>query len=331
MLSPQHTPVLVKELLQLWQPKPGDRLLDATLGLGGHSEVFLQATHPTGTVVGVDADPKAIEVAKKRLEQYGDRVKYIVTHSNHLKDSVNGGGILLTGFTHVLFDLGIGSHQLSDETRGFSFSSKGPLIMKYGGDEELPPADLRALNRLEHRLNRLPDVWDCIHGLLADELAEVLRTYGEERFSGRIATILKEKTKPDSSAQQIAEFISSSVPASYRKGRIHPATRSFQAFRLAVNRELECLKVGLPQAFELLESGGILTVISFHSLEDRIVKQFMREVTKVCICPPEQPQCTCSRIPQAELLTKKPIGPSGEEENSNPRARSAKLRSIRKK
>lgn len=326
-----HTPVLVNELLALWNVKPGNRLLDATLGLGGHTKVFLEATQQQGTAVGLDADPEAIEEAKKRLKVYGDRVTYINTPFNHLKDSVDGGGILNKEFTHVLFDLGVGSHQLSDRTRGFSFYSEGPLSMRFGQNGELPLARIQALNVLEQRLHHAPNALEIILGLQVEELTSVIRTYGEERYARRIALALKERVTGVMSAMEVAAVISEVVPVSYMPGALHPATRTFQALRIAANRELECLEAALPQAFEVLAKDGILTVISFHSLEDRIVKNFMREVSRVCICPPEQPQCTCSRIPRADLITKKPIRAGAEEINQNPRARSSKLRALHKR
>jgi len=330
MTAPEHIPVLTAELLSIWQAAEGDRLLDATLGLGGHARAFLEAT-ATGTVFGIDADPAAAQEAKQRLASFGERVTYCIADFNHLKDSVHGGGILdQQGFTHVLFDLGLGSHQLADPKRGFSFASDGPLQMRYRADSDPPASSMKALRDLERRLQRLPDAIDIIRGLSADDLSHLIRVYGEERYARRIAAALKENLQTGT-ARETADVVRSAVPAFYERGRIDPATRTFQALRIAVNRDLEALSAALPQAFDVLLPGGTLSVISFHSLEDRIVKQFMRAMTAVCICPPEQPQCTCTRSPRAELVARRPIRPSPSEILHNPRARSAKLRALRKR
>lgn len=313
-----HIPVMVAEVLKLFSPHSGDILLDATLGLGGHAKAFLEATSPSGRVVGMDQDPAALKEAKKVLADFGERVTYIQGNFAYLKDSAIGGGILNPGdkkppFTHVLFDLGIGSHQLSDATRGFSFQNDGPLSMRYGATNVLPPANLEWLNVLERRLGKLPDASDIVAYSSADDLADILFTYGEERYSRRIARVVTSLHPRPTTARQLAEAIERSVPSSYERGRIHPATRSFQALRLAVNRELESIRAALPQAVELLAPGGVLAVLSFHSGEDRIVKQFMRA------------------LPDTERLTKRPLRATPEEVAHNPRARSALLRAIRKK
>jgi 16S rRNA (cytosine1402-N4)-methyltransferase len=320
--SATHIPVLTEEVARLWHAQPGDRLLDATLGLGGHARLFLERTAPTGTVVGLDADPQAIERAREALAPWGDRVEYHVTNFSHLHEVVSS-----RNFTHVLFDLGIGSHQLGDPARGFSFQSTAPLSMRYG-QGGVPPSDLPGVQRVEQQLGYAPDVLELLQYLTADELTDLIRRYGEERYAHRIAAALKQKPLPGS-AHELAERVKGAVSAGYEHGRIHPATRTFQALRLAVNRELEALQIALPSAFAVLGGGGILTVISFHSLEDRIVKQFMRQLAATCICPPEQAECTCDN-PKATLLAKRPLRPSPEEVAVNPRARSAKLRALHK-
>ncbi len=308
MAESAHIPVLVSEVMALFSPQPGDRLLDATLGHGGHAKAYLSATEPTGSVVGLDADAAALAVAQEQLREWGSQVTYIQTNFTNLIDSVHGS------FQHILFDLGIGSHQLADDTRGFSFVGLKSLSMRYGNTGHLPPASIAALNRLERQIGHTPDVSDILRGVSEEELADIIWTYGEERFRGRIARELKQGPPPASSAA-LAQRISHAVPSFYRRSRIHPATRTFQALRLAVNRELESLEAALPQAWELLTPGGKLAVISFHSLEDRIVKTTFRHM---------------AAEKKAKILTKKPIRGSTTEIATNPRARSAKLRVLQR-
>lgn len=332
---PSHTPVLVSEILALFQPKAGDSLLDLTLGQGGHTRAYLDATAPNGTVFGIDADPSAVQTATEALAPERRRFKAKVGNFAYLKDSIMGGGILELAkptqsreaslreakwdetpqYTHILFDLGIGSHQLAAVNRGFSFGSASTLTMRYGREDHLPPAQVEAVSRLERSLGRLPDVTDILQYLSAEELADILYTYGEERFRRRIAQALKAEPIPKTSAE-LAERVRRAVPGFYRHGRIHAATRTFQALRLAVNRELEAISRALPQAWEILAPGGVLAAIAFHSLEDRIVKHAFRRYRD---------------SEQAVVLTKKPIRPGPAEIAANPRARSAKLRAIKRK
>lgn len=339
-----HTPVLLAEVMSLFAPQPGDRLLDATVGHGGHAKAFLEATGPTGTVVGLDADAAALAVAKENLAVFGDRAKLVQMNFGEMKDSDDGGGILPAEqepreaataewgkpqlFTHILFDLGIGSHQLADSARGFSFTSADSLSMRYG-QGELPAAQCNCLNVLQRRIGNYPDVPDILQYLSETDLAEVIRTYGEERYARRIVAAITAPPLATTSAQ-LAQKIAAAVPAAYAHGRIHPATRTFQALRLAVNRELEVLTAALPQAMQLVIPGGKVGVISFHSLEDRIVKHFFKKLVSTCSCPPEQPECTCDRQPELRLLTKRPVRAGAEEVGRNPRSRSAKLRVAQK-
>lgn len=317
----EHTPVLVREVITLLDPKPGDILLDATLGHGGHSKAFLDAAGEGARVIGVDADEAALNVARENLASYGDRVTYIQGNFFTLPDeNVNA----------ILFDLGIGSHQIADTTRGFSFSSEGPLSMQYGSYENLPDSFLEPINVLTRRLDRYPDAHDLLDFLSPIELTEMVRVYGEERYAGVVGNAIAEG-RPFASAKKLANAIEKAVPKFYEKGRIHPATRTFQALRLAANRELEVLEGVLPEAVKRLIPGGVLAVISFHSLEDRIVKQYFRKASATCICPPEQPVCTCEYTPQLTILTKKPVIATPEEIEKNPRSRSAKLRGAKKK
>lgn len=307
-----HTPVLVHELLELFNPQSSNRLLDATLGTGGHTQAFLDST-PNSTAVGLDADERSLAPAKQNLSAYGNRVTYLHANFAHLKDSVQGGGILPPQFTHILFDLGVGSHQLADSSRGYSFRATGPLIMRYG-TPALVPAHLSVLNWLERRLGYQPDAADIIARLPAEDLADLIRFYGEERYAGRISQAMK-RSPPMSGAAALAARVAEAVPGPARHTRLHPATRTFLALRLAVNRELEALQAVLPQALDLLAPGGRLAVISFHSLEDRLVKHYFRHV---------------ARLRRVRLLTKKPLRPTPPEIAANPRARSAKLRALEK-
>lgn len=313
----EHIPVLVNEVLTLLDPKPGDTLLDATLGHGGHAKAFLNAA-PDTKVIGIDADSAALEIAKQNLAPYGDRVTYI--HGNFYQvPDVRAHAIL--------FDLGIGSHQIADDTRGFSFTSPGELSMQYGVHTALPDSYLASVNELTRKLQRYPDTEDIVSALSPIALAELVRVYGEERYAGVVGNAIA-GGKPYASAAKLAQALEDALPAFYEKGRIHPATRTFQALRLAVNRELEVLQATLPKAIDLLVPGGKIAVISFHSLEDRIVKRYFRSEHQGCICPPEQVVCVCNHKPRIEILTKRPTTSTQEEQQTNPRSRSAKLRAA---
>jgi 16S rRNA (cytosine1402-N4)-methyltransferase len=329
---PEHIPVLVDEVMAFFAPDSSSRLLDATLGLGGHSEAFLQASSPGGLVVGLEADEKALAVAQKRLEKFTGRTTLLHTNFFRVKDSIQGGGILTQEppFTHVLFDLGIGSHQLADSERGFSFSSAAPLMMKFDRDGALPPSSYEPLNMLEARLGHPPDALEIIRQLSEQELTYILRAFGEEKYARWIAHALHSASPAPLTAQEVAQVIQSAQPAKAAAQHIHPATRTFQALRIAVNRELEALTAALPAAVDLLQPGGKLAVISFHSLEDRIVKRFLREEAIDCICPPQQPMCTCGHTARLKVVTKRPVTATEAEIARNPRSRSAKLRLAEK-
>lgn len=330
----EHTPVLVKEVLAALNPKGEDRLLDATLGLGGHTAAYLKAGGDNTTAVGIELDEAALTQARTKLAPFGSRVTYIQGSYHEAKDLITGGEILSpdnTLFTHILLDLGFGSHQLTDASRGFSFGNTAGLSMRYSSTGSLPPASVPALNRLQERLGRTPDVPDLLQYLSREELAQIIRTYGEEKFAGRIAKKLTDEASKFQSAADIAAAVTEAVPGMYRHGRINPATRTFQALRLAVNRELEVLTAALPQLVQLLKPQGKIAVISFHSLEDRIVKRFFQAQAKGCICPPSQPICTCGHTPTLTILTKKPVEAGEEEVQANPRSRSAKMRVAQKR
>ncbi len=305
---PGHIPVLLKEVLAGLNVKAGRCYLDATVGGGGHAAAILAATEPDGRLLGLDRDPQAVARALTRLQSFGRRVQIYHTSYTHLNEVLRNSGMpLLDG---VLFDLGFSSWQIDDAERGFAFRTAGPLDMRFDPTSDEPTAaDL---------LNRLTET----------ELVELLRRYGEEPHSRRIARAIL-AARPIYDTAHLAEVIVAALGRSPRD-KIHPATRTFQALRIAVNHELEMLEQALPQAVTVLRPGGRLVIITFHSLEDRLVKQFLRQEERGCICPPEAPVCTCGRRPTLRLITRKPLVPSAEEITANPRSRSAKLRVAEK-
>ena len=284
-----HRPVLLREVLEGLTLKPGAVVLDATLGLGGHAERMLQAVGPGGRLIGMDRDREALELAKPKLSDFKDQTIFIHGSFGELGRNLDQAG--WPALDAALFDLGVSSLQLDKGERGFSFSREGPLDMRMDPDQETTAAHL--INHLSPR-----------------ELEEIIRTYGEERWAGRIAKVIT-RNRPFSSTSQLAEAIRSAVPAGARHGRIDPATRTFQAVRMSVNREQEEMAAWLPQAIDRLKPGGRIAVLSYHSLEDRIVKNLFRERAREGVL---------------KLITKKPVRPSDEELSQNPRSRSARLR-----
>ncbi len=301
--SSVHVPVLLQTVVSLLQVRPGGVYIDGTVGGGGHAAAILAASVPDGRLLGLDRDPAALDVARERLAPWGDRA---VLRRGSFADLLR----LAEGFIPadgVLLDLGLSSLQLADPARGFSFSQDGPLDMRFDPSEGPTAADL-------------------VNTLSVRELTDLLYRYGEEKQARRIAEAIV-AARPIHRTAELASLIEQTVG---RRERIHPATRTFQALRIAVNRELEALEVALPQALELLRPGGRLVVISFHSLEDRIVKQFLHREARDCICPPEIPVCVCGHRAQVRVLTPKPVRPDAAEVAANPRARSARLRAAEK-
>ena len=305
-----HKPVLVTETIEALNPRPGGEYIDATVGGGGHAEKVLELSVPNGKLLALDADPAALDAARLRLAPFGTRARFAQTYSDSMRDAAHEYGFL--NVDGVLFDLGLSSHQVDTAERGFSFQSDAPLDMRFGPTAGKTAADL--VNRLSER-----------------ELRDVIGEYGEERFAGRVARhIVEERARrPILTTKQLADIVVQAKPRASGE-RIHPATRVFQALRIAVNDELGRLTSALPQAVDLLRVGGRLVVISFHSLEDRIVKQFMRREATGCICPPSAPACVCGRTPSLRLVSRRPITATDEEITANPRARSAKLRVAEK-
>ncbi len=301
-----HASVLLAETIELLAPKPGDVFVDATLGLGGHTQALLE-TEATLRVIGIDQDVEAMKLAKERLKQFGDRVEFRqgnFADIRKLADSADG----------ILADLGVSSLQFDSETRGFSFRFDAPLDMRMDADGD----DETAAELLER--------------LSEEEIANIIYGYGEERFSRRIARRIVERRNtgnPVRTTKELAELVERSVPRK-PKDKIHPATKTFQALRIAVNRELEVLEGFLKDSIDLLRPNGRLAMISFHSLEDRMVKQAFLKASGKCQCPPRIPQCQCGAAKKVEILTKKPITAGDDELDVNPRSRSAKLRAVRK-
>jgi 16S rRNA (cytosine1402-N4)-methyltransferase len=287
-------------------PVSGGNYLDGTLGAGGHAEGILQISAPLGRLLGLDLDPEALAITRQRLFIYRDRV-VLQQASYHLAPQI----LKSLGWSHldgILLDLGVSSMQIDQPGRGFSFQKDGPLDMRFDQGEGPTAAEL-------------------IHSLSQEELARILREYGEERFANRIARAII-KARPIQSTRALAAVIEATVP--YYEAGLHPATRTFQALRIATNTELEKLTLALPGLVNILAPGGRIAVISFHSLEDRIVKQFFKTESSDCICPPEQPVCTCDHSASINIITRKPIRPGAQEIMENPRARSARLRVAEK-
>lgn len=309
-----HTPVLLDECLSWLSPnvfrtQENVFMVDSTLGEGGHSEAFLQE-YPQLQIVGLDADISIQNKAKERLRPFGARMHFF---SGWFDDFYANYPVDLPKPDIELFDLGISVFHYEESGRGFSFRQEEPLDMRLSASEKSSAQDL---------VNSLPE----------SALADILYRYGEERFSRRIAHAIVEVRRKSRIvfATQLAEIVSACVPAGYRHGAIHPATKTFQALRIAVNRELDRLPHVLPAAFSVLKPGGLMGVITFHSLEDRFVKNFFKVLGKTCICPPEQPKCICGGVPCADVLTRKPVIPTEAEIVRNGPSRSAKLRVIRK-
>lgn len=311
-MSTYHTPVLLSETLDALHLQPGMTVVDATLGGGGHAGEIAKRISPAGHLIGFDRDPEAIQEAGRYLREVGTQVKIDLiqdrfdTLVQHLEE------LNVKQVDAILADLGVSSHQLDTLSRGFSFQGSAPLDMRMDQTQGETAQQL-------------------IHRLTEQELAQVLRDYGEESLSKPIARAMKvaEQGGQLTTTAELAEQVASIVRRRYRApSRVHPATRTFQALRLAVNQELEALQSFLTQAVEVLKPGGRLAVITFHSLEDRMVKQAIQHEAKGCICPPELPVCRCGHEPRLKSIFKKPLPASALESASNPRARSAKLRAA---
>lgn len=303
-LYSSHIPVMLESCMRLMAPQPGGAYADGTLGAGGHSEAILKASSPDGTLLSFDLDPTAIDIARERLKPFGDRVRIIQDSYVNLGKYAEENS--LDGF---MVDLGVSSMQLDRQERGFSFLQDGPLDMRFSPEQKLSAADI---------VNEWPE----------EELARILWEYGEERKSRRIAAMIcaeREVSRIETTGH-LRNVIESAVGSGREK--IHPATRAFQAIRIAVNGELNAVEQVLPAAVKALKPGGRLLVISFHSLEDRIVKNYFKTESRDCLCPPEQPVCTCGHKAVLRELTRHPLTADEAEIAANPRSRSAKLRAA---
>jgi 16S rRNA (cytosine1402-N4)-methyltransferase len=309
--TPTHVPVMADEVVEMLAPTAGSRHVDATLGGGGHAQRILEASDPDGRLLGIDADGAAIARVRARLgPRFGDRLHLRQANFRDLATVAPEEGF--DAIDGCLLDLGLSSFQLGDEERGFGFRTGGPLDMRFDTSRGVPAADLIAT-------------------LDAVELTALFRRYGEEPFAGRIARAIVEnrRTAPIRTAEELAALVARVAPSrAPGRRRVHPATRIFQALRIAVNEELDALQDGLAAALDLLRPGGRLVVLSYHSLEDRIVKRFLQAERRGCSCPVEAPVCVCGRQPRLRLLSPKGLVPTDAEITANPRARSARLRAA---
>ena len=302
-----HESVLAREVVEILRPAPGRLFLDGTLGGGGHSGLLLEAG---ARVIGIDKDPRALAAANARLARFGEAFRAVRADFRDAKNVLAALGI--AGVDGALVDLGVSSPQLDEAERGFSFSRPGPLDMRMGDEGE----------RLEDLLRRIDE----------QELARILREYGEEPFARPIAKAIKRAVGSDEplDTRRLAELIANAIPRRAWPKRIHPATRTFQALRIAVNDELGALAAWLDGLPAMLSIGGRAAAIAFHSLEDRMVKTRFRELTTACTCPPDLPVCACGAQASFEAVTRKAVQASDEEIARNPRARSARLRAVEK-
>lgn len=302
-----HVPVLLEEVVAALAVRPDGLYVDCTVGGGGHAYAVASRLGPGGLLIGIDQDPHALAAAAHRLAAFMDRVRLVRSNFDKVDAVVAAvGGRLADG---ILMDLGVSSPQLDDPARGFTYRADAPLDMRMDPDGPVTAADI-------------------VNGASEAELARILREYGEERFAARIARLIVQERRraPIRTTGELVDIVVRAIPAPARREPQHPARRTFQALRIAVNDELGALERGLQAALRALAPGGRLAVISFHSLEDRIVKHTFAAWARGCVCPPGAPACVCGQKPQVRLVGKQPVVPGAEEQERNPRARSAKLR-----
>ncbi len=302
----EHTPVMAGEVFDYLSLKPNSLIIDATLGGGGHAKKILEASK-TIRLIGIDQDADAIEAAKENLKIYSDRVSFIQDNFLNIRSHLASHISHIDG---ILFDLGVSSYQIDSAERGFSFQADAPLDMRMDRSTKITAADL-------------------VNDLCHEELEKMIRDYGEDRYFKRIASSII-KRRPLSTTSELADAVKFSIPKTTPVNTTKSIARVFQALRIAVNDEMEKLKKALQDSIDVLAPKGRIVVISYHSLEDRIVKSTFKTASVDCICPPKQPACTCDHKKQLNILTKKPVTPSDEEVRANPRSRSAKLRAAEK-
>lgn len=302
-----HVPVLLDECIEGLNIKSGGIYVDGTIGGAGHSREIAKLMGSDGILIGIDQDINAINAARERLEVYGERVKLVNDNFKNIKSIVHGLGI--DKVDGILLDLGVSSHQLDEGERGFSYMKDATLDMRM--DRKNPLTAETIVNE-----------WS------EDEIHNIIKEYGEERWAKRIAEFIvrERQTQRITSTQQLVDIIKSAIPASARREGPHPAKRTFQALRIAVNDELGILEKTITDGVDLLKPQGRICIITFHSLEDRIVKTMFNKLEKPCTCPPRIPQCICGQVPKIKVISRKPVTASPEELEKNPRARSAKLR-----
>ncbi len=305
----RHVPVMIKEVIDYLNCSPGKTYVDGTLGGGGHAQAILEAIGPDGCLIGIDRDPDAITYSGESLHRFKPNVQ--IFHDNYTYLPQILSRLHISRVDGILLDLGLSLYQLEGSGRGFSFMRDEPLDMRMNPEQGYTASEL--VNKRSEK-----------------DLAHILSEYGEEPWAVRIAKCIVDgrRHQPIGSSLQLAEIVKKAVSPRHRRGRIHPATRTFQALRIAVNQELETLEKFLDEATNLLNPGGRLCIVSFHSLEDRIVKVRLKALARGCTCPPHFPRCVCAKRPQVSILTKKPVRPGQAEVQANPMARSAKLRAA---
>lgn len=305
----KHVPVMPGEVIELLQPKQGQTIVDGTVGGAGHSRLIAEAILPGGRLIAIDRDEETLARARAALAPFGDAVTFVHDDFRNLSRILSELGV--TGVHGVLLDLGVSSFQLDQPQRGFTYRFNAPLDMRMDARTTVTAADL-------------------VNSLSVEELTRIFRDYGEERWAHRIARkIVAEREKaPLVTTGQLVDLVKAAIPAAARRSGPHPAKRTFQALRIAVNNELDALREGLQAAVDALLPGGRIAIISFHSLEDRIVKQTFADMARGCECPPGFPVCRCGKEPLLNVLTRRPVLPSEDELQENPRARSARLRAA---
>ena len=305
----KHIPVLFHEIMDIMAPQPGEVFVDCTLGGGGHSRGFLERMGDDGRLIGIDQDTNALQAAGANLAEFGDRVTYVHSNYNNLDEILNT--YAPDGVDGILFDIGVSSHQLDEKDRGFSYMQDAPLDMRMNQSQNF-------------------SAWDVVNTYSEEELHRIIKEYGEERWAKRVAQFIVEfrREKPVETTGELVDIIKRAIPKGAREEGSHPAKRTFQAIRIEVNDELGVLTRTISVAAKHLKKGGRLGIISFHSLEDRIVKEQFRYLASDCICPPELPFCQCDKVSEVKFLTRKPVTATKEELEANSRSKSAKFRAV---
>lgn len=307
-----HVSIMVREVIEALEPSRGGVFVDCTAGGGGHSLEIAKLLPEGSRIICLDRDDEAIEACTKRLEPCKDKFTIVKSNFSGLATALDIAGV--DKIDGIMWDLGVSSHQLDDGDRGFSYSKEAPLDMRMDQTQTT-------------------SAWDVVNTYSEDELRRIIRDYGEERFASRIASFIckRREEKTIETTTELSDIVSSSIPAAQRmKEAQNPARRTFQAIRIEVNGELDAIAPSIEAAVERLNPGGRLAVITFHSLEDRIVKETFKKLSTGCTCPPEFPVCVCGGKPKIKLLSRKPIVPQDDEQEANPRSRSAKLRTAEK-